>query len=164
MAKSRHAYTIRDATIEDMDALLADIRDADRDEVMAFDKDCRKVMRLSYLGSMMCKAVECEDGLLCVLGVSAESLADGDGCPWMLGTKLLETKHKRAILELSPECLRIVRELFPGKLENFVDARNTKSIRWLRWMGFSFDEPVEIGEECLPFFPFSMGGAQCAIQ
>ncbi|MNF12754.1 hypothetical protein D3C80_2143590 [compost metagenome] len=30
-------------------------------------------------------------------------------------------------------------------LRNFVDARNTVSIRWLEWLGFRLLEPVDIG-------------------
>lgn len=161
---SRHIYTIRDATIDDMETLLQNMREADKEEVRVFGADIMKILRMSYLGSMMCKAVEHEDGLLCIYGVASIDLSAGIGCPWMLGTKLLESKHKKAILSMSSQCLESVQSLFPNGLKNFVDSRNRKAIRWLKWMGFRFDEPVPIGSGSVPFYPFSMGDGQCAIQ
>jgi len=41
------------------------------------------------------------------------------------------------------------------KLENYVDARNTKAINWLKWLGFQFaDETVPYGMLKMPFYKF----------
>ena len=44
-------------------------------------------------------------------------------------------------------------------LRNVVDARYAEAIRWLRWLGFRFGEPVNIGVAGLPFLPFQMEAA-----
>ena len=49
-----------------------------------------------------------------------------------------------------------MRALFPY-LFNFVDARNMKSIRWLKHLGYAVGPPVPFGVAGLPFHPFSMG-------
>jgi len=41
-------------------------------------------------------------------------------------------------------------------LENWVDARNTKAINWLRWLGFTVHDPVPFGVAGLPFHRFDM--------
>ncbi len=47
-------------------------------------------------------------------------------------------------------------DLFPH-LQNYVDARNEISIRWLKWLGFRFDpKPVPYGIWGLPFLRFQM--------
>lgn len=155
-------YAVRDATMDDIEALYLRLRKADYDEVFAGCGRVYKALRLSYLGSMLCKAVECDDGLVCVYGVSMIDPTKQIGCPWMLGTKLLDGKHRRAPLLIGKECLRSMADLFPGGLMNYVDARNHKSIRWLKWLGFQFDAAVNYGYMGLPFYPFTMGEKACA--
>jgi hypothetical protein len=45
-------------------------------------------------------------------------------------------------------------------LRNYVDQRNTVSIRWLRWLGFRMGEPAVMGAARVPFVPFEMS-ARC---
>ncbi len=161
-AANGRIYTVRDATIGDVDTLFQSMRAADYDEVLAGSGRVYQTLRLSYLGSMLCKAVECEDGLVCIYGVSMIDAAQQIGCPWMLGTTLLDHKHKRAPLVIGRECLQSMYDLFPGGLRNYVDARNQKSLRWLKWLGFRFDTPINYGAMKIPFYPFAMGEKACA--
>ena len=48
------------------------------------------------------------------------------------------------------------REQFPFMF-NYVDARHTDAIRWLKWLGFEFDEAAPYGPFDLPFYRFTMG-------
>jgi hypothetical protein len=161
-AANGRIYIVRDATIHDIDALFSNMREADMNELIAGAGNPYRALKLSYLGSVLCKAVECDDGLICVYGAASVSWSEGIGCPWMLGTRLLDGKHKRAVLAIGRECLDSMRALFPVRLENYTDARNHKSIRWLKWLGFRFDEPVPYGVSGEPFYPFSMGDKPCA--
>jgi len=59
-----------------------------------------------------------------------------------------------------PVCVKWVRrqsEKF-SLLYNYVDARNVKSIKWLRWLGFQLDEPAPYGVRGLPFHRFELRG------
>jgi hypothetical protein len=49
-------------------------------------------------------------------------------------------------------------------LENWVDARNVTSIKWLKWCGFDFDDPAPFGVEQLMFHRFEMRKNICVHQ
>lgn len=60
------------------------------------------------------------------------------GMPWMVATPLLD----KYIYSMVKEGKKIVSEMLAKHpiLLNYVDARNTTHIQWLKWMGFSFEE------------------------
>jgi len=39
-------------------------------------------------------------------------------------------------------------------LENYVDARHTLAIRWLKWMGFAMDKSAPYGPDGMAFHKF----------
>lgn len=61
---------------------------------------------------------------------------EGTGVPWMLGTDRL-LAVARDLMSQSPLWINFMLRLYP-RLENYVDARNTVSLRWLDRMGFTF--------------------------
>lgn len=89
-----------------------------------------------------------------VLGVRPAEMYSPIGIPWLLGTEGLD-KMKRFFLKMSKP---IIEEMKIGFeiLINFVDARYTKAVRWLRWCGFIVDEPVLFGALNLPYHRFYM--------
>lgn len=91
---------------------------------------------------------------VCVFGVVRPSLLSTDGWPWMVGTDRLPFRG-RAFLEGSREVVAEMRCRFPV-LRNFVDARNSRAIRWLKWLGFTIMEAEPHGPLGLPFHPFEM--------
>ena len=91
---------------------------------------------------------------VCAWGVVRESLLFNSGIPWMLGTKELENHAVKFLRNSKPELMKIFENY--DLLENYVDARNTLSIRWLKWLGFKFDEAKPYGVFGLPFHRFSM--------
>lgn len=60
--------------------------------------------------------------------------------PWMVAC---------TAVELFPipflRCTRRYLDSLPMFLENAVDARNVKTIEWLRWLGFTIEEPEPLG-------------------
>lgn len=94
------------------------------------------------------------DGMaVCVWGVAPVCLLTGLGAPWMVGTSDLDI-HATKFLR---RCRAPLLELFSGydRLENYVDARNTKAIRWLKFMGFTINnDPQPYGMFSLPFYKF----------
>jgi hypothetical protein len=48
-----------------------------------------------------------------------------------------------------------MRAAYP-QLENHVDARNRRALRWLGWLGFTIEAPAPWGVEGRPFHRFWM--------
>ncbi len=97
------------------------------------------------------------DGVpVAVFGVSTGAMLSGIGHPWMVGTTDLDS-HGYLLVKRGRPMVAQMRSLF-GHLVNFVDARNTKAIGWLKRMGFQFHEAQPHGADGLPFYRFSMGG------
>lgn len=87
-----------------------------------------------------------------VFGIVRPSLLSTKGLVWLIGAPEVEDAGL-AILKVSR---RFVREMAKGFdfIENWVDARNTVSINWLRWCGFTVEEPKPYGVAQLPFHHF----------
>lgn len=73
--------------------------------------------------------------------------------PWMVGTDTL-LRHGRALVRLGRAYCEAAEQEHPV-LVNFVDVRNTASVRWLKRLGFKFDAPAPYGLAGLPFMRFS---------
>jgi hypothetical protein len=74
-----------------------------------------------------------QDVPVCLFGAAPHPLP-GVGVAWLLGTDGL-FREALPIARASKQRLEELQQQFP-LLWNYVDERNTVSIRWLRWMGF----------------------------
>jgi hypothetical protein len=141
----------------DVDALLADMRQADRDEVAAMfgAEHIREAIETGIARSTpACWTLTIDGQVLCVGGVAPVSLLGGEGAPWMLATRLFE-RNRGALIRVAPSYIARMLAAFPHLL-NVVDARNTKAIAWLRRVGFTILDPIIVGAEGRPFHPFLM--------
>lgn len=139
-----------------VDELIPRIRQQDKDELhaaaYATPEQC---MRLG-----MAHAAEAWVGLadgvpFCMVGITDMGGLAGMACPWMVATTDLPF-HARPFLRESRKMVRRwVAEY--EYLMNYVDCRNTDAIRWLKWLGFEFEEARAYGPEGLPFYRFEMG-------
>jgi hypothetical protein len=148
---------VRELRFGDIDAIAPNLRDADRLEVEACTAlDMHEALSSCARSSALVWAIDIDGVPAGVFGAVPFSLLGGVGCPWLLGTPALE----RAPSSLTRQGRRYIRRMlsvFPG-LTNYVDARNEKSIRWLRALGFNFDAtPVPYGLYGLPFYRFQIG-------
>jgi hypothetical protein len=92
--------------------------------------------------------------VVCMFGVAPVNLLGDTGVPWLLGSDDIE-RHavtflrgsKRYIAEMSRD-YRL--------LTNYVDARNTLSIRWLKWLRFDILAAEPYGPFGLPFHRFEL--------
>lgn len=101
------------------------------------------------------------DGQPCLMfGVTPISALSGLGSPWMLGTDDAR-KIRRDILAESRRYVPVMLAAYPS-LMNYVDARNTASIRWLRWLGFDIEDAIPYGVNGEPFHKFTMRAGTCA--
>ena len=95
------------------------------------------------------------DGLpVCAFGVAPFALLSPKAVPWMLGSEELR-RHALPFLKGSRVVVDQWRGEFEG-LENYVDARNVCSKRWLKWLGFTLEDAAPFGPEGMPFHKFWM--------
>ena len=150
---SAPAVEIRPATVAD--ALTLVLRQADREEVEALTgRDPREALVESVARSASAWAGLADGELVCLFGVVPMTLVGVTGIPWLLGAESV-TRYGRPFLRRNRAWLREMRHAFPV-LRNVVDARNTVSIRWLEWLGFTLGTPQPMGVRGLPFIPFEM--------
>ena len=144
------------ATAEHIPMIAAQVREADRAELWA--AACQtpeqtmtlglRISEMSWTGLM--------DGIpVCMFGVVLASVLGNIGRPWMVGTHHLD-EHPTVFLRRCKGCVKIMMDRF-NQLENYVDVRNEQALRWLTWLGFSFQLPAEkMGPFNMPFVRFEM--------
>lgn len=143
------------ASRSDADSLGVRLRAADIEEVRAASGLAPvEALRRSYDLSTHVWAARAQPIAppIALWGVGPLSLIDGKGCPWLLASDDFET-HGLVIARLSRPLLDRMRTLYP-RLENRVDARHTKAMRWLSWLGFAIDPATAWGVEGRPFHRF----------
>lgn len=137
--------TLRPATDEDCIALAQTMRQEDRDEIaITAGGSTLDALRLSLARSS--HAVTAVDGVgrvICMFGVGSMGFLSIAGSPWLLGSDLVND-HWRLFVRLSRKYLAAILDLYP-ELENAVDARADRSVRWLASLGFTVDRPEPIG-------------------
>jgi hypothetical protein len=141
----------------DAEELIARLRPDDFREVEAAAGigKVEATIRASVAGSWRVWTGRADGELGCIFGVSPLSVLGGVGAPWLLGTDVMDA-NPRAVIRRSPRYIRPMLELFPH-LMNMVDVRNTRSIQWLKFLGFQVHEqPVPYGPYGLPFRFFEM--------
>lgn len=144
---------IRPTQIGDAELLAANLRASDRAELEAcgFD-DMLAPVAGSVTVSTLCWTALVDDQVACVIGVSP--LEGRTGSPWMLGTPLLD-QHSRVLVRKTPEYIARMLRVYPHLL-NYVHARNSTSVRWLRRLGFTLAEPQPYGARGELFHQFEM--------
>tara|TARA_R110002074_G_scaffold195878_4_gene362455 strand:+ start:2300 stop:2761 length:462 start_codon:yes stop_codon:yes gene_type:complete len=89
---------------------------------------------------------------ICMFGLVKMDLLSGSGVVWLLGCNRA-LKYKRAFLQVSGPVVDEMLTICP-RLCNMVHAKNTISIRWLKWLGFTIEEPVPHGPDGELFHKF----------
>lgn len=149
-------HAIVAATRADAIALAPRLRAADVEEIRAASgRGALDALLRSFEFSTHVWAVRAADGRPVALwGVGPLSLVEGRGCPWLLAADAFEALGP-AIARKSRPLLAAMRDLYP-RLENHVDARHRKAVRWLSWLGFTIDPAAPWGVEGRPFHRFWM--------
>lgn len=132
---------------DDLHYLAQHLRDADLLELRAVhgqDLDVQACLRTAVTSSEEAfVACTVYGEPIAVFGVAPVSLLGGQGCPWMLGTDTMDL-YGREVVQLSRAHVKRW-GLRYDHLFNFVDARNLRSIAWLRRIGFSLAEARPYG-------------------
>jgi len=145
-----------DTKLADARALAPYLRKEDRDEIMAaVGLTPLQALPLCAAVSDPCWSMIGDDGAIIGMFGVAPTHDELSGAVWMLAADALtQPRHAFQFLRQCRQWVDEMQARFP-LLYNFVDARNTVHIRWLRWCGFTFiNKHPEWGHEKRPFFEF----------
>lgn len=143
---------VRVATREDCYDLAPRLRKADREEV-AKTWGLEPVQSLLFgYHSGETFAVAWKGRVIALFGCSG--IPGVVGIPWMLASPELSQIRKEFVRECRSYVLMMLSVY--GHLENHVWCGNRVHIRWLEWLGFSFDPPAPHGIYDEPFQRFYM--------
>lgn len=143
--------------------IAQNIREADRIEIEATHSEDTSILQAlfrSYRISTHCWTGILEDDKkpVIIFGVAPISVVGQEGAPWLVGTDRVKD-CRRQFMQECKGYLDSMQAAYPQELHNFVDVRNDISIRWLKWLGFEFDEEVQYGRNGEPFYPFTRRAA-----
>lgn len=142
-------------TPEDVQELAQTMRPADIAEITALSGSTPKVaLTYSVASSNWSCTARVGGGLACIFGVAPTTILTGIGSPWLLGSTIMGD-NKVKFVRMAPQFVRLMLQDFQ-RLENVVDARNRKAVRWLRVAGFTLLEPQRMGPEGVLFHRFYM--------
>lgn len=131
------------------------LRDSDREEIRAsHGADPLTALQLSAANSTLIWGIFVDKDPIGVFGVGASSFFSDKGAPWLLATDRLESIGLTFLRQSRGYVQAMLKQ--HSFLENWVDARNVTSIKWLKWCGFALDDPAPFGVEGLPFHRFEM--------
>jgi hypothetical protein len=146
-----NAY-VRPSESSDVDWLAPRLRRADLNEIAAYTGTTAKDALIhGYEHSIKCFTGVCDDKPFIMFGASP--VQEDVGSVWLLGTDDL-LKARIPFLRQSKHWVNVLHEDFP-LLFNYVDARNSVHIRWLKWLDFKFiNLHGSFGVGQLPFYEF----------
>lgn len=139
-----------------MEQLLADLRPADREEAEALlgPGKVETAARESLARALLAWTAADAQGVVLIFGLGVVSILCGQGAPWMVGTARAQRYPRELVCRARPYIARML-EVCPV-LCNVVDARNARSIAWLRRVGFTLLPAEPMGLDGEPFHPFYM--------
>ena len=153
--KRKSKVMIVKATQDHIDSLTGRLREADKRELYdAFAMDADYGLRISFENSRMCwVGIEIKTGIpFCAFGVYAISSLSTEAEPWLLGTDAMGRLSISALRESKKYVQKMLKPF--ELLHNYVDCRNTVSINWLKWCGFTMEDPRPFGTKCRMFSRF----------
>lgn len=135
------------------------MRDQDRVEIeRSSGRDYKKVLFSSVEGSDEVHVVLVDGEPFGVFGIYTSCSLSMEGAIWYIGTDRIHDVY-RQFLKASKRYVVERMKTF-NVLYNYVDVDNTVSYRWLKWLGFEFEEPAPYGAQQKLFRRFSL----CANQ
>lgn len=138
-------------TLKHIVELACTMRPEDREEIWHLSRlSAGEALRVAYDSSSHVRTVLLNKRVVCIFGMAGEG---STGHPWMLASGLLK-KIRKTFLR---ECRVHLEEISVGRdrLYNVAWSKNTEHIRWLKWLGFTFEEPIPLGPDNEFYIPFS---------
>lgn len=148
-------YAIRPATLVDAFDLAPRLRPADLAEIEAASgRPAADVLADSVERSLWSEALLIDDRVEALGGLTTGSVLFGPGIPWLLGSDRMTQSVRWFMSQSRRQVTRMLGTY--DVLVNWVDARNTTSVRYLRKLGFTIEAPTVWGAAGLPFHRFHM--------
>lgn len=145
---------VRDSVKADVLPMAKNLRQADIDEIWASHHLLPlEAMMKSYDSSLTCLSACINEEPFAMFGCTPENFISSKGLIWMLATNRI-AEVKSEFYKYSRFFVDILLEDYP-LLYNYVDARNTRSIIWLKRIGAEIKEAKPHGMDGLPFHYFS---------
>lgn len=134
--------TNRPATADDARYVGARLREGDARECAMFGLDGVRAIDLSIKASLIAECMLIDGEPVAVYGLQVPDLMSGIGQMWILTATAIDEHH----IAYARAARALVRRAFElvDRLENVVDARYTRAIALLEWLGFTV-EPEQAG-------------------
>lgn len=129
--------TLRKATLDDARYVGARLRAGDAAEVLLFGLDGVQAIEQSMRDSIASECIVIDGEPAAVLGLLMPDLTSGVGVPWILTTDAVE-HHKVAFGRATRRILNRALDV-TQRLENVTDARYTRALAWIEWLGFNIE-------------------------
>lgn len=135
-------HDLREVSDDQLKAWLGDLADnlraSDLTEIDATSEyDPLMTLVISVMLSDMAWVLTCDGRPMTIFGCSPEDQPPGEAIVWMLGSPQMdEPRNALTIARNTAPYLGAMLAAYP-RLWNHIDARNTKSMRWLKWSGFN---------------------------
>lgn len=142
-------YIKRPTIIEDVYELAFNIRQDDRQELIAAGLDVASAISFSVTYSDEATTHLMDDEVVCIMGVRKESVLGDKACPWLLTAQAIE-KYPIKFIKESKLVVEEWLSRYPI-LENYVDSRYKRALKWAEHVGFNIEYPVPYGPYGLPF-------------
>lgn len=149
------AIVIRPARPEDCVPVAACMRSEDRREVAVLGQTPYEALHESLSESSIVYTVVVKEQLAAMFGLMPLSVIGNHACIWLLTGEPVDEIAPITFVRLSRQMINQFLQLYPV-LENWVDARYTQAIKWLRLCGAHFDASREIGPERITFRHFAI--------
>jgi hypothetical protein len=146
-------FEVIPCTREHIEELKLTLREMDRMEIiLSSGSTPEQGLDESYACSDECYAMVSEGAVLCVFGTSPYEGNTDLGIPWLLASDKFYNQSRGFARECR-EYIRRMHNKYPT-LVNMVYAENEKAIRWLKWCGFKFMDPITVEPSGASFLPF----------
>ena len=145
---------VRTSNIDDVEYLSTRLRQSDIDEVWASHNHTpHEALKISLERSTLCLTIVDNNIPIAMFGINPDFILSDKAVIWFLSSDGIY-KIKKRFLRNCKIFINMMLDQYEI-LYNFVDARNTDSIKWLKSLGADISAPFVFGSERMKFCYFS---------
>ena len=116
------------------------LRHGDACEIAACGLSKEHAIAQSLARSLWAETYLVDGEVAAIMGLAVSSVIGGHGVPWLLTGPACERHKRRFMVESRRQVARMLAQAPP--LINYVHADYGRAVRWLGWLGFSIDPPL----------------------